>query len=77
MTEAVTELAFTQQRILKLVIFAGLIVCLASGCLVLAWHLSQLLNAQRKMTLKIEDTALQYATVLRHVPDGSCHSIKT
>ena len=70
MTEAVTELAFTQERILKLVIFAGLIVCLASGCLVLAWHLSQLLNAQRKMTLKIEDTALQYATVLRHVPDG-------
>ena len=70
MAEAVTELAFTQQRILKLVIFAGLIVCLASGCLVLAWHLSQLLNAQRKMTLKIEDTALQYATVLRHVPDG-------
>lgn len=70
MTEAVTELAFTKKRILKLVIFTGLIISLASGCLVLAWHLSQLLNAQRKMTLKIEDTALQYATVLRHVPDG-------
>ncbi|PSU34232.1 bifunctional diguanylate cyclase/phosphodiesterase [Photobacterium lutimaris] len=70
MTEAVTELAFTQKRILKLVIFTGLVISLASGCLVLAWHLSQLLNTQRKMTLKIEDTALQYATVLRHVPDG-------
>ncbi|MGR5140587.1 EAL domain-containing protein [Photobacterium sp. DNB23_23_1] len=70
MTDAVTELAFTQTRILKLVIFTGLIISLVSGCLVLAWHLSQLLNAQRKLTLKIEDTALQYATVLRHVSDG-------
>ncbi|WEM41142.1 EAL domain-containing protein [Photobacterium sp. DA100] len=70
MAEAVAELAFTKKRIVKLVIFTALIICLASGCLVLAWHLSQLLNAQRKMTLKIQDTALQYATVLRHVPDG-------
>ncbi|MGF1723748.1 EAL domain-containing protein [Photobacterium nomapromontoriensis] len=70
MQDAVKELAYSQQRILKFIIFSILVLSLASGCIVLAWHLSQMLNAQRKLNLEVKDTALKYATVLKHAPDG-------
>lgn len=70
MQDAVVELAYSQQRIVKFVIFSILILSLASGCIVLAWHLSQMLRAQRKLNLEVKDTALKYSTVLKHAPDG-------
>ncbi|MGF1681206.1 EAL domain-containing protein [Photobacterium minamisatsumaniensis] len=70
MTNAVVELAFTQQRIFKFVIFSIMIMALVSGCIVLSWHLLQMLHAQRKLNLEIKDVALKYSTVLKHVPDG-------
>lgn len=70
MNEAVFELAFSQQRIVKFTIFSLLIMTLVSGCIVLAWHLSQMLRHEKRLKQNIEDVALQYSTVLEHAPDG-------
>lgn len=70
LTNAIDELAFSQQRIIKFVAFVILILALLSGCIVLTWHLSQMLNAQRRLTRNVEDAALKYQTVLTSAPDG-------
>ncbi|MCW8327712.1 EAL domain-containing protein [Photobacterium sp. SDRW27] len=70
MTEAVLELAFSQQRIVKFAIFSILIMALVSGCMVLAWHLLHMLRDEKKLKEDIEDVALKYSTVLKHARDG-------
>lgn len=70
MNEAIIELAFSQQRIVKFTIFSILIMTLVAGCIVLAWHLLQMLRHEKSLKQDIEDVALKYSTVLKHVPDG-------
>jgi len=70
MSEAVFELAFSQQRIVKFAIFTLLIMTLVSGCIVLAWHLLHMLRHEKSLKQDIEDVALKYSTVLEHAPDG-------
>ncbi len=69
-TQAVMELAFTQERMIKFTIFGILVVSLFSGCLVLSWHLSHMLRHEMQLKQNIQDVALKYSTVLKHVPDG-------
>lgn len=70
MREAILELAFTEQHIIKFSIFTLLIMSLVAGCIVLARHLSVMLRDEKKLKQHIEKVALRYSTVLKHAPDG-------
>ncbi|MGF1876575.1 EAL domain-containing protein [Photobacterium frigidiphilum] len=70
MASLVTELSFSQQRIIKFATFGILIMALVSGCIVLAWHLYQQLIHEKKLKQEIDDNAQRYASVLKNAPDG-------
>ncbi|ELR67698.1 hypothetical protein C942_00005 [Photobacterium marinum] len=70
MSQAVMELAFTRERIIRVSLLATLVLSLCSGCAVLSWHLLHLLRHEQKLKQENQDVALQYSTVLKHVPDG-------
>ncbi|MGF1687060.1 EAL domain-containing protein [Photobacterium japonica] len=70
MHDTLIEQAYSQQRIIKFTTFTILIMSLIAGVMVFAWHLFQSLKAQKKLYVKVNDTALKYATVLKHVPNG-------
>jgi len=70
MPSLVTELSFSQQRIIKFATFGMLVMALVAGCIVLAWHLFQQLIHEKKLKEEIDDNAQRYASVLRNAPDG-------
>lgn len=70
MHNAIIDQAYSQQRMYKFLIFTVLVMTLVAGAGVFAWHLYQALKTQKKLYTKVNDSALKYATVLQHAPDG-------
>ncbi|PSW21283.1 bifunctional diguanylate cyclase/phosphodiesterase [Photobacterium sanctipauli] len=70
LTDAVMNLTFSQQSLIKIIILSVLILTLVSGCIVLSWYLLHNLTRQKLLTQEVRDSALKYETVLKHAPDG-------